>query len=84
MTGRTINLPSAITSQIQGAAILTARIEAVTKHLAQLMDELHGDECKYDVSHEAGAEFIMLSPGMKRGRSSRSGPVDNGDSGERA
>ncbi|MCK8779053.1 hypothetical protein M0654_03545 [Rhizobium sp. NTR19] len=71
MSRPTVALPRSITSQFKNAEILTAQIEAVTKHLSQLMDELHGEECQFDISHEAGVEFILVSPGVKRGRSSR-------------
>lgn len=68
---KTSTLPSSITTQIRNAAMLAAQIEAVAKHLAELMDQLHGEECKYSICHDAGSEVICISPGMKRGGSSR-------------
>lgn len=65
------SLPRSITAQVRNADIRAQQIEAVARHLAQLMDNLHGEECRFTISHEAGEEFIGISPGMKKGGSSR-------------
>jgi hypothetical protein len=70
MTERADVLPASITDQFTNVALLAAEIDATAKHLAQLFERLHGEKCRYMVSHEAGAEVIVISPGIKRGGSS--------------
>ncbi len=60
-----------IVSQVANAKLLAIQIEAAAKRLAQLMDQLHGREFKFMVSHEDGGEMVMIAHGLKRGGSSR-------------
>ncbi len=60
-----------VASQVATAKLLTIQIEVAARHLARLMDELHGEEFKFSVNHVAGAEFILISVGMCEGGSSR-------------
>ena len=62
---------SLVAAQIAKAKLLTIQIEFATKRLAQLMDELHGQECRYMISHDVDAEVVCITPGMQRGGSSR-------------
>lgn len=73
------NLPASITAQFCNAEILTAQIKAVATQLVDLMEELHGGTCRLDISHEAGAELILLRPRVKLARIA---PVDKSNNGD--
>ncbi len=66
-----IKLHPAITFQLRNAEMKVVQINAVADHLAALMAEAHGKEWKVDVSHEDGAEFILIRPKLKRERADR-------------
>lgn len=53
-------LHPAITAQLRAARIRGGQIEAVAYHLARLMEEVHGADWQYHISHEANAEFVLI------------------------
>lgn len=71
MNGNTPQVGPLLAAQVTDVKLLTLRIEAAAKRLARLMDELHGEEFRFSVSHAAEAEFILIGIGMCEGGSSR-------------
>jgi hypothetical protein len=51
------------------------RIERVAALLAKLMQEIHGDEWKVDISHECGTEMVVIIPHPGRRRRKGAAPT---------
>ena len=65
------NIHPLIVAQVANAKLLAIQIEVAAKRLAQLMDELHGKEFRFMISHDEGVEMVMFASGLKTGGSSR-------------
>lgn len=56
------------------AAAKRRRIEHVAGLLAKLMQEIHGDEWKADISHECNTEMVVIIPRPGRRRQKATTP----------
>lgn len=65
----TKTLPTSLTVQFANADIRMVQIEAVAKHLAILMEEVHGGSWRVQIDHEN--EFLMVAkrPDRNKGAS---------------
>lgn len=63
---------------IKAAASATAaqiRVERVAALLAKLMQDIHGDEWKVDISHECNMEMVIITPRPGRRRQKPTSPM---------
>lgn len=51
------------------------RIERVADLLAKMMQDIHGDEWKVDISHEYNMEMVVIIPRPGRRRQSPTAPM---------
>ncbi|MDM9629521.1 hypothetical protein QTL95_26920 [Rhizobium sp. S152] len=69
MTSPTSSIKSMFQTQVRNARIGVEQIEAVSTHLAQLMHNFHGNLSGHGweicVSHEVGAEMILIKPARR-------------------
>lgn len=58
----------AIVQAAHSAETSRKRVERISSLLAELMQELHGGAWRFNISHTAGAEFIVIAhkPGGER------------------
>lgn len=57
-----------LTKTAASANAAQRRIERVADLLAKLMQDIHGDEWRVDISHECDAEMVIITPRPGRHR----------------
>lgn len=64
-----------LTKAVKDATTAQKRIQRVAELLAKLMQDIHGEEWKVDISHEYETEMVLIVPHPGRRRRKPAPPI---------